>query len=302
MKTITIRTQSHTYPVYIGYKTALKQFHYWIKSLPKTQNIIVITSPKINPLYKIGNFKKIIIADDEKNKNLKTAQKVIHQLICLKADRHTLLVAFGGGVIGDLTGFIASIYLRGIPFVSIPTTLLSQVDSSIGGKCGINFPQGKNLIGSFYHPKAVFCDPSFLRSLSERDFKSGLGEIIKYSILDRSLYKDLLQHKKEILERKPDILEKIIFKCLQIKKKYIECDEKDYSKRHALNLGHTVGHALETSTHYCHLTHGEAIAQGLYFASALSLKKKLCRQKTAKQIHALLRQYEFYPQKISSQV
>lgn len=317
-QTIRIHQPKIFCPIYIGNKIIIQGLSKYLKNFVSHSKIIFITTPFLKKTYwaiikknldPAWNIQKIIIQDKEKNKNLKTAQKIIDSLIHLKADRQTTLVALGGGVVGDLTGFVSSVFMRGIPFVSIPTSLLSQVDSSLGGKCGVNTPLGKNLIGSFYHPKAVFSDIFFLQTLSPGNFKSGLAEVIKYALIqgDRSTLWDLLHKQKEkILQRNSLVLKKIVYECVKIKRAFIEQDEKDFSRRHILNLGHTLGHALETHTQYRYLSHGEAVAQGLYFAQDLSYKKGLCNFQALKKTCDLLQSYGFFklpsPTKFGSSV
>ncbi len=308
MTKILISLPHHTYPVQIGIHT-LKILPRYLQKLNPSQ-IVCISSPHILSLYRntlrdiAPSLHFIKISDEEQSKQLSTVQGMIDELLKLSCDRYSLLLYLGGGVLGDITGFVASIYLRGIPYIAIPTTLLSQLDSAIGGKCGINLPQGKNLIGSFYHPKAVFCDVAFLNTLSPRDFSSGMAEAIKCAIIagkKSKIWNLLHAHKDEILSKDPEILTQLISECIKIKKKYIECDERDHNQRHFLNLGHTLGHALETSSHYS-LTHGEAVAQGIFYAAELSLRKKLCDQKTFEDTVTLLNLYGFSKMPLPSDI
>jgi 3-dehydroquinate synthase len=195
---------------------------------------------------------------------------VMDRLIQAGADRTSALIALGGGVVGDMTGFIASTYMRGISYIQMPTTLLSQVDSSIGGKTAIDLPTGKNLMGSFHQPKAVFIDLSFLQTLPEREFKSGLAEIVKCGIIDDpALFEVLESGAEKIARRDMDFLEKIIARTCQIKKGMVEMDEKDKGLRRFLNFGHTIGHALEAESEY-RLSHGESVSVGMIAAALLS--------------------------------
>ncbi|MBI3018646.1 MAG: 3-dehydroquinate synthase [Deltaproteobacteria bacterium] len=306
MKKIIIQSQLGSYPIHIGYKTVLKHVSSVLTSLRLGPHFVIITSPTLSHLYGYKlrrhfsssvKVDQILISDQEKDKNMDTVQKIISRLIKLKAHRKTCLVAFGGGVIGDITGFVASIYMRGVPFIAFPTTLLSQVDSSIGGKCGVNTQEGKNLVGSFYPPRAVFSECSFLKTLPQKHYRSGLAEVIKYAVIDnQKLWTILHAHPSQILKRIPSVLEKVITSCVLTKKKFIEEDEKDFSKRQILNFGHTIGHALEAHAAYRGITHGEAIAQGMYTATDLSLQRKLCRPKTAGGIRSLLKKYGFQKQ------
>jgi 3-dehydroquinate synthase len=224
----------------------------------------------------------------EASKNIHTCLELIEKLIGLGADRTSALIALGGGVVGDIAGFIASTYMRGIPYVQIPTTLLAQVDSSIGGKTAIDLPEGKNLMGNFYQPMAVFIDLSFLRTLPEREFKSGLAEIVKCGIIDDpELFSSLETGAGAILERNMDFLEPIVLKSCQIKKGIVEMDETDRGMRRYLNFGHTIGHAIETHSSYTY-SHGEAVAIGMVAATALSKRMKYLPGEEQERIVALL--------------
>ena len=212
----------------------------------------------------------IEVPSGEAAKSIHTCLEVVEKLIQAGADRTSALIALGGGVVGDITGFIASTYMRGIPYVQVPTTLLSQVDSSIGGKTAIDLPTGKNLMGSFHQPKAVFIDLSFLQTLPEREFKSGLAEIVKCGIIDDpALFETLEAGAVEIARRDVDFLEKIIARTCQIKKGMVEMDETDKGMRRYLNFGHTIGHAIEAESEYS-LSHGESVSVGMIAAALLS--------------------------------
>ena len=212
----------------------------------------------------------IEIPSGEAAKSIQTCLEVVEKLIQAGADRTSALIALGGGVVGDITGFIASTYMRGIPYIQIPTTLLSQVDSSIGGKTAIDLPTGKNLMGSFHQPKAVFIDLSFLQTLPEREFKSGLAEIMKCGIIDDpALFAALESGVDEIARRDMDFLEKIIARTCRIKKGIVEMDETEKGMRRYLNFGHTIGHAVEAKSDYS-LSHGEAVSVGMVAAALLS--------------------------------
>jgi 3-dehydroquinate synthase len=207
----------------------------------------------------------------ETSKSLKTVQHCFDQLAAHRLERKSFIVALGGGVVGDLAGFVAATYLRGIPFVQVPTTLLAQVDSSVGGKVGVNLKAGKNLVGAFYQPKLVLCDLATLDSLPRREFISGLGEIIKYGIIyDAPLFRRLERNMPAFLRRDPAELAAIIARCCEIKAEVVRQDEKEGGLRAILNFGHTVGHGLEAISHYGKYLHGEAIALGMIAAAQLS--------------------------------
>lgn len=211
-----------------------------------------------------------IIPDGEVAKSTNYCNKLYKFLLAKNYDRHSLLVAFGGGVVGDLTGFVAATYMRGIPYIQIPTTLLSSVDSSVGGKTGINFGGVKNIVGSFYQPKLVFINTDFLETLPFDEFKSGLGEVIKYAILDGEEFFAELYDNIHLINPSHDKLPEIIKRCCAIKTKIVEADEKETTgARMLLNLGHTMGHAVEILAGF---KHGEAVSIGVAYASKLSNK------------------------------
>lgn len=214
------------------------------------------------------------VADSEKSKSLQVAGAVIEDIARFDKKRKIFIIAFGGGVVGDLTGFVASIYKRGIPYVHIPTTLLAQVDSSIGGKTAVDLPQGKNLAGAFYQPKMVFSSVDFLASLDKRQMACGLAEVIKYALIgDKRLLAYLEANIGKIANRDPVCLEFIVRRCAKIKAGIVKEDEFDKKGiRMVLNFGHTVGHAIEAAADFARYTHGEAVALGMLVASGLSCK------------------------------
>ena len=213
---------------------------------------------------------RIAVPPGEAAKEIKTVLAITEKLMALGADRQTALIALGGGVIGDLTGFAASIYMRGIPVIQVPTTLLAQVDSGIGGKTGVDTDSGKNLLGTFHQPKGVFIDISFLQTLPDDQFRSGLAEVVKYGAIDSPVLLDNLEEAStgDGL-REPALLERIIATACRIKKGFVELDERDHGLRRVLNFGHTIGHAVEAASNYA-LSHGEAVAIGMVAAAELS--------------------------------
>jgi 3-dehydroquinate synthase len=215
----------------------------------------------------------ITVAAGETAKSLKSVQRCYDQLAAHRLERKSLLVALGGGVVGDLAGFVAATYLRGIAFVQVPTTLLAQVDSSVGGKVGVNLRAGKNLVGAFYQPRLVLCDLETLRTLPEREFRAGLAEVIKYGIIyDAALFRRLERALPELLARKPGALAAVVARCCEIKAEVVGQDETESGLRSILNFGHTIGHALEATAGYGHYLHGEAIAIGQVAAAKLSAR------------------------------
>jgi 3-dehydroquinate synthase len=218
----------------------------------------------------------ILIPDGERHKTVATVSKIYDALIQGGADRGSTLVAIGGGVVGDTAGFAAASFLRGIPLVHVPTTLLAQVDSAIGGKVGVNHPLGKNLIGAFHQPTLVVSDPRVLTTLPRREFRSGLYEVVKYGVIwSRGLFDHVSRHTKAIFARDPSALTPAIVESSQIKAQVVSTDEKESGVRRILNFGHTIGHALEAVTNYRRFRHGEAIAHGMLGAADISAARGL---------------------------
>jgi 3-dehydroquinate synthase len=220
-----------------------------------------------------GQRKAIILFDDsEPAKRLATVEEITRALASLGADRDAALVAVGGGVVGDVAGFVAASYLRGVHLVHVPTTLVAQVDSAIGGKTGVNLPEGKNLVGAFYPPELVIADPDVLSTLPHRQYRAGLYEIIKYGVIaDPALFRYLERHMLALLRRDRAALEYVIPRCIRIKAIVVGKDERESGLRQILNFGHTLGHALETATGYKKFLHGEAVGHGMIFATLLGV-------------------------------
>jgi 3-dehydroquinate synthase len=259
----------------------------------------IITNPTVAALY--GNMVRfsleaagfrvvqIEIADGEEFKNAATLNQVYDRLLESGVDRSSFIVALGGGVVGDLAGFAAATWLRGIPFVQVPTTLLAQVDSSVGGKTGIDHPKGKNLIGAFYQPRLVLIDVATLSTLDRRQFRSGLAEVIKYGvIIDLSFFEYVENNIDAILALKSEVLIEIVHRSCQLKADVVELDEKESGLRAVLNYGHTLGHAFESLGGYCTLVHGEAIAIGMALAANVSISNGFCSRADADRIVALI--------------
>jgi len=219
------------------------------------------------------NRRRPILFDDaEASKRLATVEGIARQLVHMGADRDAILVAIGGGVVGDVAGFTAASYLRGVRLVHIPTTVVAQVDSAVGGKTGVDLPEGKNLVGAFYPPKLVVTDPAFLRTLPHREYRSGLYEVIKYGVIaDLGLFQYLEDHLDMILRRDRRALARIITRSIAIKARVVSADERESGLRQILNFGHTLGHALEATTNYRRFLHGEAIGWGMICATLLAV-------------------------------
>ncbi len=257
------------------------------KYLPKN-NVIIITDDNLYKHYfnDFPNFPVIKIATGEQIKTLQTLEDVILQLIDLQADRETFLLGIGGGIVCDITGFVASIYMRGIDFGFVSTSLLSQVDASVGGKNGVNFHSYKNIIGNFNQPKFVICDIKMLDTLPEKEIKNGMGEVVKHTIIaDGRMFCIIKNNITQILALNKNRINEIIYNSIEIKSKIVNNDELEQGERKKLNLGHTLGHAIEK---YSSLSHGEAISIGIIFSAQLSHKKAYIDEKTLAKIKDLL--------------
>lgn len=250
--------------------------------LPQGSRIFVVTVPPvrrrwgaklIKSLKSAGFASEVIpMADGEPSKRLATVEALADKLVRRGADRRAVVIALGGGVIGDVAGLLASLYMRGVEFVQIPTTVLAQVDASIGGKTAVNLVAGKNLIGTFYHPRAVLIDPAVLKTLPEREFRAGLYEALKCGVIGSvELFLRFEQNRARILKRDPMELEWLIAQSVKLKAEVVSADEREGGLRRVLNLGHTIGHALEAETGYKRLLHGEAVAWGMIAATNIAL-------------------------------
>ena len=218
----------------------------------------------------------VLLPDGERYKQLPTVSRIYDALIKAGADRATTIVAVGGGVVGDTAGLAAATYLRGVPIVHVPTTLLAQVDSAIGGKVGVNHPLGKNLIGAFHQPSAVIVDPAFLATLPRREFRAGLYEVVKYGMIaSRPLFDRIREQLTQLFARNDEALTPVIAECCQIKAAVVEGDERESGPRRALNFGHTIAHALEAATRYRRFRHGEAVAYGMLAATEIAVTRGL---------------------------
>jgi 3-dehydroquinate synthase len=268
-----------------------------LSSIPefnKYKKIIALTDSNVYRIYQkqidAASFLKVIqLPPGEETKSFAFLQQVWDHMVELKLDRKSLLVLIGGGVIGDLGGFAAATYMRGIDFVQIPTTLLSQVDSSVGGKTGINHPHGKNLLGAFYQPKAVYIDPNVLKTLPVNEFKSGLGEVVKFGVIrDESFFEYLRENASDILALKNEALIKIIAKCCSIKAEVVGADEKENGVRAILNYGHSAAHGLENVCQYKGVLHGQAVAFGMDVEMCIAAHRGLVLEKDFARQRALL--------------
>lgn len=277
MKTLTVDLGDRSYPIYIG--QGLLEQPELFKPYIKANQVMVVTNETIAPLYlakTLATFsgfhtQSVILPDGEEYKNLTVLNTIFDGLLTHRFDRRSTIVALGGGVIGDMAGFAASCYQRGIPFIQIPTTLLAQVDSSVGGKTGVNHVLGKNMIGTFYQPNCVVIDTETLKTLEKNQLRAGLAEIIKYGLItDKEFFDWLEKHIEKLLELDTEALSYAIARSCQDKATVVAQDERESGIRALLNLGHTFGHAIETGTFYKEFLHGEAVAIGICLAAQLS--------------------------------
>ena len=293
MKTIKVDLGDRSYNIVIqrGIANAIGET---VKNIFDGNRIAVITDANVNGLYGVTiinslknsgyNAERILLEPGEETKSFSTLVYIIKKLVGLGITRSDAVIALGGGVVGDIAGFAASIYLRGIRYIHVPTTLMAQVDSAIGGKTAIDLPEGKNLVGSIHQPTAVVTDPDLLATLPEKYIKDGISEIIKYGCIhDASLFEALENHHFQ--------MDELVEKCCQIKKSYVERDEFDTGERMKLNFGHTLGHAIEKAGNYSEFTHGEAVAIGMHAITEISERKGLTQTGTAQRIKALLTKY-----------
>lgn len=283
---VKIKETDKSYPIYID-SSEISELTRKLEKYISGRKVFVVISEKVNKLYgKILNIPAVetfVLKDGEKEKNFKNYKKITERMLKNQLSRKDILLAVGGGVVGDMAGFAASTYMRGIDFIQIPTTLLACVDSSVGGKTGIDTDYGKNLVGAFYQPKAVFININFLKTLDTKQFKTGLGEVVKYSFIEKSckpefeinLFNFLSENFEKINNKDIRTLERLVEYCVTLKIAVVEQDEKEGGLRKILNFGHTYGHAIEKITNYKKYTHGEAVVEGMRFAFKLAVEKGL---------------------------
>jgi 3-dehydroquinate synthase len=289
-----------SYPIFID-KGVLTRIGADLKARKIAKRYAVISDETVSSLYAAHLLQSLRNAGievelltfpaGEKNKNLQTVEALARELAEHGFDRKDALIALGGGVTGDITGFLASIYLRGIPFVQIPTTLLAQVDSSVGGKTGVDIPEGKNLIGTFYQPKVVYIDTDVLKTLPQSELQGGLAEVIKYGVIaDADFFHFLEENHAGIFELRNEILVKMISRCCEIKAWVVEQDEQEAGLRRILNFGHTIGHAVEAASDF-HLIHGLAVAIGMRVAADLAVRTGHLANENSAKIQELIVRY-----------
>jgi 3-dehydroquinate synthase len=277
---IDIDLGDRSYPIWVG--TSLLQASSTFTQLPKARAALVVTNDTVAPLYAeslVANLcahyaqvHTVVLPDGESHKTWQTLNLIFDALLEHQCDRKTVLFALGGGVVGDMTGFAAASYMRGVPFVQVPTTLLSQVDSSVGGKTGINHPKGKNMVGAFYQPLLVVCDLSTLSTLPDRELSAGLAEVIKYGPIADPVFLDWIEsHIEALMQRDTKALAYAVKRSCEIKAWVVGQDERESGLRAILNFGHTFGHAIEAGMGYGAWLHGEAVGCGMVMAARLSL-------------------------------
>ncbi len=298
MRMVNVSLGSRSYPIYIGGKI-LAELGRHCAALQLGRRCAIISDRNVAPLYaakaaaslRRAGFDPLLITvpAGESSKNLKMFRSCCDRLARHRLERASFIVALGGGVVGDLAGFVAAAYLRGLALVQVPTTLLAQVDSSVGGKVGVNLAAGKNLVGAFHQPRLVLCDLASLRTLPLREFRAGLAEVIKYGIIcDPGLFERLERDLPLLLRRDPKVLAEVIARCCEIKADVVRQDETETGLRAILNFGHTIGHAIEAVAGYGKYLHGEAIAIGQVAAAKLSVRSTGLRAEEAARIQKLL--------------
>ena len=310
MDTIRVNLGSRAYDVHVG-SDLLRRMGALVEPLALGRHLAIITHPElatgygstvVESLRGAGRDVAVLtVPPGEESKSLDQAARLFRELVRARLDRGSALIGLGGGVVGDLAGFVAATLYRGIRFVNIPTTLLAQVDSSVGGKTGVNLPEGKNLVGAFHQPSLVVADVLTLRTLPEREFRSGLAEAVKHGMIsDEALFATLEKEADTILKRDADLLQMIVSSSCAIKAKVVEADEREAGLRAMLNFGHTLGHAIEAGLGYGAITHGEAVAHGMVLAAALSVRRGLCPKEDAVRLQRLLNRFGLLDEPVPS--
>ncbi|WP_372881178.1 3-dehydroquinate synthase [Psychromonas sp.] len=299
MEKLIVDLGERSYPISIGQGLLAQKVLF--KPVIKGKKVMIVSNEIVAPLYlaackeTLSGFQidQVILPDGEKFKTLATFETILTALLANKHARDTTIIALGGGVIGDMAGFAAACYQRGVPFIQVPTTLLSQVDSSVGGKTAVNHPLGKNMIGAFYQPQSVIIDIDCLKTLPAREFSAGMAEVIKYGIIyDPAFFRWLEEHATEIKALQPESITYMIKRCCEIKAEIVSLDEKEGGIRALLNLGHTFGHAIEAEQGYGNWLHGEAVAAGMVLAAKTARHLDLMNSAQVEQIISLIKQFD----------
>jgi 3-dehydroquinate synthase len=297
MQTVRVALEGRSYPIHIG-RGLLARADFVAGAIPQRRAAIV-TNDTVAPIYLerlAGPLEaagvacvRIVVPDGEEHKDWTTLDQVIDQLLAQRCDRHTAIIALGGGVVGDLAGFAAATYQRGVPFIQVPTTLLAQVDSSVGGKTAINHPRGKNMVGAFYQPQLVLADMDTLATLPERELRAGLAEVIKHgAIRDAALFAWLEANVERLVARDAEALAHAVKRSVEIKAEIVALDERETAQRALLNFGHTFGHAIETGLGYGTWLHGDAVAAGMVMAAELSTRLGMLDAPSAERLRRLI--------------
>lgn len=298
MAEVNVNLDAHSYTIHIA-AGSVGQVGELLGKLALGHQVLIVTDDNVCPLYAdtlssglvAAGFNPAVIAlpPGESSKSLTAANSVFTEAITCGLDRKSAIIALGGGVVGDLAGFVAASYLRGVPFIQVPTTLLAQVDSSVGGKTAVNHELGKNLIGAFYQPGMVVIDPQTLNTLNDRELKAGLAEVVKYGVIaDGDFFEYLQDNVSVLLARDPAVLTTVIGKCCQLKAAVVAKDERESSLRMILNFGHTIGHAIEAEGGFSEYNHGEGVAIGMHAAALISQCVGLCEQSHVAALKKLL--------------
>jgi 3-dehydroquinate synthase len=299
MDKLTVDLGSRSYPIFIG-EELLAQSDLFTSAITG-KKVMIVTNEIVAPLYLATcknslqqfDIDEVILPDGEQFKTLATFETILSALLEKKHARDTTIIALGGGVVGDMAGFAAACYQRGVPFIQVPTTVLAQVDSSVGGKTAVNHPLGKNMIGAFYQPQAVIIDICCLQTLPKREFAAGMAEVIKYGIIyDGAFFNWLEDNIVEIKALQPKVITHMIKRCCEIKAEIVAQDEKEHGIRALLNLGHTFGHAIEAEQGYGNWLHGEAVATGMVLAAKTALILGLIDRGQVEQIIRLIEQFD----------
>jgi 3-dehydroquinate synthase len=300
MRHVRVTVEPHPYDVLIEAGLLRRAGSTLARLFGGRRRCFVITVPRVQKLWGPALKRSLAEAgmdvaclampEGERHKTLSTVERLCSELVRLGADRASLVIAFGGGVVGDVGGLTASLYMRGVDFVQIPTTLLAQVDASVGGKTGVNLKAGKNLVGTFHQPRMVLIDPKLLGSLPKREFRAGLYEVVKCGVIgDVALFNLMDLHAKTVLDQDEDMLTQVIASSVKLKAEVVSADEKENGLRRILNFGHTIGHALEAETEYGHFLHGEAVAWGMIAATHIAVAQGVLQAQVAERVVRVVR-------------
>ena len=297
MRSVSVNLAERSYTIHIG-SGLLDELGGVLAQIDLPRKVGVFTNPELSGYGErvIGSLKRAgfdpwlcLVPSGDEHKSLEEASRLYGVMLDHRMDRRSALVALGGGMIGDLTGFVAATYMRGIPFVQVPTTLLAQVDASVGGKVAVNHPKAKNLIGAFHQPRSVIIDPETLKTLSDRDLRSGMAEVIKHGlILDEGFLRLIEENVEKVSSPDMDFMEEMIARSCRIKADVVERDEREGGLRAILNFGHTIGHTIETATGYERFRHGEAVSIGMICAGLISLRRGKLREEDLERMYRLL--------------